>query len=75
MNKKRAITNITIGNISMDMTAILLKELDDIGDEVLIFGENHLGMKPITITSGNAKTISYEILTSIGRRVEFIYIK
>lgn len=67
VNGKRA---KVIGNVSMDLIAIDISHIDaHEGDRVEIFGEN------ITISelAGWLKTIPYEILTSISRRVKRVY--
>ncbi len=66
---KGQLANI-IGNICMDMcfldiTGIETKE----GDEVIIFGDEY----PISEISKQMKTIPYEVLTSISRRVKRVY--
>lgn len=61
-----------VGNVCMDMMMIdignsTVKE----GDEVIIFNSN----PTLEDFSGYCKTIPYEVLTSISRRVKRIYIK
>lgn len=58
------------GNVSMDLIAVDLTDLQvNEGDVVEIFGEN------ITISevAGWLRTIPYEILTSVSRRVKRVY--
>lgn len=59
----------TVGNICMDMTMLDVSNIEaKIGDEVVIFGE-----KPSVCTiAKDLGTISYEILTSIPRRIKRI---
>ena len=61
-----------VGNVCMDMMMI---ELDDLpakeGDEVIIFNDN----PSLQDFANYCKTIPYEVLTSISRRVKRIYIK
>ncbi|MGE4514697.1 MAG: alanine racemase, partial [Chryseobacterium sp.] len=67
INGKRA---KVIGNVSMDLTTVDVTGIDvNEGDTVEVFGDN------ITITevAGWLKTIPYEILTSISRRVKRVY--
>ncbi|MDD3080360.1 MAG: bifunctional UDP-N-acetylmuramoyl-tripeptide:D-alanyl-D-alanine ligase/alanine racemase [Paludibacter sp.] len=67
INGKRA---KVIGNVSMDLTTVDVTGIDvNEGDAVEVFGDN------ITITevAGWLKTIPYEILTSISRRVKRVY--
>lgn len=59
-----------IGNVCMDMTMIDVTGLEvQEGSEVIIFGEDH----PILDMAKRAKTIPYEILTSISERVKRIF--
>jgi len=67
VNGKRA---KVIGNVCMDLCMIDVTSMDaKEGDTVEIFGDN------ITISevAGWLKTISYEVLTSISRRVKRVY--
>lgn len=67
VNGKRA---KVIGNVSMDLIAIDLTGTEAIeGDTVEIFGDN----LTISEMAGWLKTIPYEILTSISRRVKRVY--
>jgi len=67
VNGKRA---KVIGNVSMDLIAIDLTNIQaDEGDAVEIFGEN----LTLSEMAGWLKTIPYEILTSISRRVKRVY--
>ncbi len=60
----------TIGNICMDMTMLDVSDLDvSIGDEVIIFDENHT----VIDLAAQLNTIPYEILTSISQRVKRIF--
>ena len=47
----------------------LYRELKQLGDEVIIFGDEY----PVTEFAKNLGTIPYEILTGISRRVKRIY--
>lgn len=59
-----------IGNVSMDLIAVDITGIEAAeGDKVEIFGENLL----IEEVAGWLKTIPYEILTSISRRVKRVY--
>jgi alanine racemase len=61
-----------IGNVCMDMCMIDLTDVEaKEGDEAIIFGEEH----PISLLAEQLGTIPYEVLTSIGRRVKYVYIK
>ena len=61
-----------VGNICMDMMMLDLKNLNaKEGDEVVIFNSN----PTLEDVADYCKTIPYEVLTSISRRVKRIYIK
>lgn len=61
-----------VGNVCMDMMMINIGEaVAKEGDEVIIFNSN----PTVEIFSDYCKTIPYEVLTSISRRVKRIYIK
>ncbi len=64
-----------IGNISMDLTTIdissIPRDLQKIGQEVELIGTN-ISLETI---ASIANTISYEVLTSIGKRYKREYIK
>lgn len=64
-----------LGRICMDITVVGLETTDniEIGDEVILIGKQ--GDEEITVDeiAGKAETISYEILTQIGKRVKRIY--
>ena len=61
-----------VGNICMDMLMVDLEKLPaKDGDKVIIFNEN----PSLEGFSKYCKTIPYEVLTSISRRVKRIYIK
>ncbi len=61
----------TVGDICMDMIMVDVQGMDvNEGDEVEIFGPNI----PLKEIAENARTISYEVLTSISGRVKRIYV-
>ncbi len=67
INGKRA---KVIGNVSMDLITVDITDIEAAeGDKVEIFGEN----LTISEVAGWLKTISYEILTSVSRRVKRVY--
>jgi len=67
INGKRA---KVIGNVSMDLIAVDITGIQaEEGNEVEVFGE-HLTISEV---AGWLKTIPYEILTSISRRVKRVY--
>ena len=61
-----------VGNVNMDMTMLDVTGIEvSIGDEVMIFG---LGL-PLDEHAKMVGTISYEVLTLIGTRVQRVYVK
>ncbi len=67
INGKRA---KVIGNVSMDLITVDITDIEaNEGDKVEIFGENIV----ISEVATWLKTIPYEILTSVSRRVKRIY--
>lgn len=62
-----------IGDICMDMTFVDITHIPQVrvGDEVEIFGPH----RPVTEMASILNTIPYEIFTSIGRRVNRVYIE
>jgi len=67
INGKRA---KVIGNVSMDLITVDITNIEAAeGDKVEIFGEN----LTISEVAGWLKTIPYEILTSVSRRVKRVY--
>jgi Alr-MurF fusion protein len=59
-----------IGSICMDMCMLNVTGLNaNEGDEVIIFGDDY----PVWNLSQKMGTISYEVLTGIGRRVPRVY--
>lgn len=62
-----------IGNVCMDMTMVDITEIAEAkeGDDVEIFGE-HL---PVQLLAKASATSSYEIFTSVGQRVNRVYLE
>jgi alanine racemase len=61
-----------VGNICMDVCMIDVTGIDcSEGDHVTIVGDE----LPITVLSDAIGTIPYEILTSVSRRVQRIYVQ
>ena len=61
-----------VGNICMDMMMLDIRDLNaNEGDEVVIFNSN----PTLEMFAEYCRTIPYEVLTSISRRVKRIYIK
>ncbi|MCX8480809.1 MAG: alanine racemase, partial [Sediminibacterium sp.] len=63
----------TIGNICMDLCMIEITDIPEvkIGDRVEVIG-NHI---PITEIAEKCNTITYEILTNIGKRIKRVYVR
>jgi alanine racemase len=64
----------TFGTISMDQFIIEAAAQDEIGDEVIIFGDPSLGHPTVCDLASVAGTISYEVLVRIGSRVQRKYL-
>ena len=61
----------TIGNVCMDMTMLLIGDLDiKEGDEIEVFGDE-ISIREIAERMG---TIPYEVLTSVSQRVKRVYL-
>ena len=71
INRERA---PVVGNICMDQCMVDITDMKvdvNVGDEVILFGKD----LPANDVAEQAGTISYEIVTSVGRRVPRVYIK
>lgn len=61
-----------LGNVCMDMLMVDVTNIDcNEGDEVIIFDEKHTA----EILAETAQTISYELITSLSRRIKRIYVE
>lgn len=61
-----------VGNVCMDMLMVDITEIDSKeGDEVIIFDEKHTA----EILAETAQTISYELITSLSRRIKRVYVE
>lgn len=61
-----------VGNVCMDMLMVNVSEIDcQEGDEVIIFDENHTA----EMLAETAQTISYELITSLSRRIKRVYVE
>ncbi|MFK8289750.1 alanine racemase [Capnocytophaga canimorsus] len=61
-----------VGNVCMDMLMVDITEIDcNEGDEVIIFDEKHTA----EILAETAQTISYELITSLSRRIKRVYVE
>jgi alanine racemase len=60
-----------LGTVCMDMTMVDITDIScSAGDEVIIFG----GALPVTEVAASAKTISYEILSTLSQRIKRVYL-
>lgn len=62
-----------IGRVCMDLTIIDITDLKDIslGDEVVLFGDENISVDKL---ASLADTISYELLSIVGKRVPRVYV-
>jgi alanine racemase len=65
-----------VGNIAMDLTTVDVSALPGvaIGDEVLLLGEQKGAVLDARDLAAAARTIPYEVLTNVSRRVPRIYV-
>ncbi|WP_118973406.1 bifunctional UDP-N-acetylmuramoyl-tripeptide:D-alanyl-D-alanine ligase/alanine racemase [Taibaiella koreensis] len=61
-----------LGAVCMDMCMLDITDIEQakVGDEIIVFGDE----LPISLLASWAKTIPYEIMTSISQRVNRIYV-
>lgn len=65
-----------IGIVCMDMVVFDILDMNlNIGDKILLFGENKFGSIPIEILAKKADSISYEFFTNRTTRAKVEYIK
>lgn len=66
-----------VGAVSMDLTAIDVTDIDgvSVGDTVTLIGQDGSETISLSEISSRAKTIPYEILCGIGRRIPKVYLK
>jgi len=64
-----------VGAICMDLTMIDLTDVPDarVGDEVILWGGVGEAMISVNDVARLAQTISYEMLCTVGRRVQRVY--
>lgn len=65
-----------VGRVSMDMMAIDISELNnlEIGNSVIIWGEDNQSELPLEIVASHANTIGYVLLCQITSRVHYQYV-
>lgn len=66
-----------VGRVTMDLTMLDLTEVAqvEVGDEVVLFGEQRDASLPIEDVARGSETIPYEIMCTIGKRVTRIYVR
>ncbi len=66
-----------IGRVTMDLTMVDLNEVPDaaVGDEVVLFGDQHEESLPLEEVARGSETIPYEVMCTIGKRVTRIYVR
>ncbi len=65
-----------VGNIAMDLTTVDVSEVPrvDLGDEALLLGEQAGAVLDARDLAAAARTIPYEVLTNVSRRVPRVYL-
>ncbi|HSE83080.1 MAG TPA: alanine racemase, partial [Thermodesulfobacteriota bacterium] len=63
-----------VGTVCMDLTMIDVTEVPgvNVGDEVVLFGDDNVSVEDVAMWS---ETISYEVLSTVGKRVHRVYIE
>ena len=66
-----------LGRVTMDLTMVDLATAPDarIGDEVVLFGEQDGSSLSLDEVAGGSRTLPYEIMCTIGKRVTRIYLR
>lgn len=66
-----------IGRVTMDLTMVDATEIPgiELGDEVVLFGEQDRARIDLTEVAERAETIPYEILCSMGKRVVRVFLE
>jgi alanine racemase len=66
-----------VGRVTMDLTMIDLAGAPDaqVGDEVVLFGEQAEAALPLEEVARGSETLPYEILCTIGKRVTRLYVQ
>jgi alanine racemase len=65
-----------VGNIAMDLTTVDVSDLRDVavGDEAVLLGEQDGHVLDARDLAAAARTIPYEVLTNVSRRVPRFYL-
>ncbi|NOT34895.1 MAG: alanine racemase [Candidatus Eisenbacteria bacterium] len=66
-----------VGRVTMDLTMLDVTDLADVqvGDEVVLFGEQGDVRLPIEEVAAGSETLPYEIMCTIGKRVTRIFVR
>jgi len=66
-----------VGRVTMDLTMVDVTEIPDIalGDEVVLFGEQHGMRVTLEEVAERAETIPYDVLCSMGKRVVRVFLR
>jgi len=66
-----------VGRVTMDLTMVDLEAVPDaqVGDEVVLFGEQGGASLPLEEVARLSETLPYEIMCTIGKRVSRIFVR
>ena len=65
-----------VGRVTMDLTMIDLTDVPaEVGDEVVLFGDQGDAVLPIDEVAAWSETLAYEVMCTIGKRVTRIYVR
>lgn len=66
-----------LGRVTMDLTMVDLTEIPEaiVGDEVVLFGEQGDASLPLEDVAEGSRTLPYEVMCTIGKRVTRIYVR
>jgi alanine racemase len=66
-----------LGRVTMDLTMVDLGGVPDaeLGDEVVLFGDQGDAVLPLDEVARGSETLPYEIMCTIGKRVTRIYVR
>ncbi len=66
-----------LGRVTMDLTMVDVTDVPgvEVGDEVVLFGDQGDAVLPIEEVATGSETLPYEIMCTIGKRVTRIYVR
>jgi alanine racemase len=66
-----------VGRVTMDLTMVDLTPVPEagVGDDVVLFGDQDGTSLPLEEVAEGSRTLSYEIMCTIGKRVTRIYVR